>query len=536
MHHEQPEGCEVGRRRTIPEESRTAFLDMINQGMSGLAASTAVGVSEFTGRKWAKAAGVKLTRGPRGGNAFDTAEKLEIAASMLEKGCLPREIGEYVGMTRANISLWRKQGPDKLRQRAATLRTGKRAAEFIHAPVMGPYYGPRTLHQVLREDYTTLFNELSSLGLPAQVCGALLHLAPPPSLRFSYMSCVVPLFADEIKVVGQGTRLSLEEKMMIQRFHDTGVSAAEIGRRLGRCRQTISRELRRGQDDDGRYRARDSYEGAIRKLARPKTPKLDANRRLRAVVVEALNNKLSPEQISGLLATEHANDSSMQISHETIYQALYVQGKGALRDELKVEKFLRTGRKGRKPQSKLPSRGKPWVEGALISQRPAEVADRAVPGHWEGDLVIGGENQATALVTLVERTSRLTLIKRLGVNHEASTVTDALVEMMGDLPQALRRSLTWDQGVEMAEHARFSVVTKCPVFFCDPHSPWQRGSNENTNGLVRDFFPKGTNFAKVSDEEVQRAQDLLNYRPRKMHGFKSAAQVYEKIVVGASTD
>ena len=222
----------------------------------------------------------------------------------------------------------------------------------------------------------------------------------------------------------------------------------------------------------------------------------------------------------------YPDDEDMNVSHETIYQALYVQAKGALRHELTVEKALRSGRTGRRPQSKLPRHGaRSWIgEDAKISDRPAEVADRAVPGHWEGDLVLGKANQ-TALITLVERTSRFVLIRRLPGRHDGITVADALVDMIKDLPVQLRRTMTWVRGSEMSEHATFTLATDTKVYFCDPYSPWQRGSNENTNGLIRDFFPKGTDFSQVTDDEIHYAQENLNTRIRKTLGWKTPTDI-----------
>ncbi|MFN3340092.1 MAG: IS30 family transposase, partial [Dietzia sp.] len=193
---------------------------------------------------------------------------------------------------------------------------------------------------------------------------------------------------------------------------------------------------------------------------------------------------------------------------------------------LTVEKALRSGRTSRRPTSKLPGRGaRTWIGAdATISDRPAEVADRAVPGHWEGDLVLGKANR-TALITLVERTSRFVLIHRLPERHDGATVADALVEMIKDLPEQLRRTMTWDRGSEMSEHATFTLATDTKVYFCDPYAPWQRGSNENTNGLIRDFFPKGTDFSQVTDEEIRYAQNNLNDRIRKTLGWKTPTDI-----------
>lgn len=195
-----------------------------------------------------------------------------------------------------------------------------------------------------------------------------------------------------------------------------------------------------------------------------------------------------------------------------------------------VEKALRSGRTSRRPKSKLPERRgpRPWLKDSLLSDRPAEVKDRAVPGHWEGDLVVGPGN--CALVTLVERNTRFALIGRLPGNREAVTVNEMLQHLITDLPAELRKTITWDQGMELAKHAEFTIATGCRVFFCDPHSPWQRGSNENVNGLIRDFYPKGTNFNNVTDEEIAQMQDLLNLRPRKTLGFYTPREKLNELI------
>ncbi|GAA1438117.1 hypothetical protein GCM10009616_40720 [Microlunatus lacustris] len=223
------------------------------------------------------------------------------------------------------------------------------------------------------------------------------------------------------------------------------------------------------------------------------------------------------------------------MSHETIYQALYVQGRGTLREELTTLKAVRSGRVARRPRSGLPVRvGKPWLDGAHFSRRPAEATDRAVPGHWEGDLVIGG-NGRSALITLVERTSRFCLIARLPELRTSPLVVAQLTTMIQALPAELFRSLTWDQGSEMANHRRFTMAANCPVFFCDPHSPWQRGSNENLNGLIRDFYPKGTNFADLNDTDVAQMQQLLNTRPRMTLDWQTPAERLEQLMTVALT-
>ena len=322
-------------------------------------------------------------------------------------------------------------------------------------------------------------------------------------------------------------RLTYEDRVYIAAMRDVGATHKQIATRIGVARSTISRELARlGHEKPyDPSAAQIQAEDAAR---RPKPRKLDRCRRLRRYVISALAQKWSPRQISQRLIMDYPDDERMRVSHETIYQALYVQGRGALRQELAVECALRSGRTRRIPASKLPSkdRNKTWVAGCEISTRPPEVDDRAVPGHWEGDLIVGGDLKS-CLVTLVERKTRFLAARRLET-HDSKTVVDLLIEMCKRIPDDIRdglcSTLTWDQGSEMAEAVRFSEATGFKVYFCDPHSPWQRGTNENTNGLIRQYFPKGTRFTKVTDEEVKIMQDQMNGRPRETFGWRTPAE------------
>ncbi|WP_404390131.1 IS30 family transposase [Humibacillus xanthopallidus] len=316
-----------------------------------------------------------------------------------------------------------------------------------------------------------------------------------------------------------------------------GRSPARIAAELGVHRSSVSRELTRNRVG-GVYSVRVAQHRTHANRARPQPRKLDRpeHAALRAEVIQGLNAHWSPQQIQGELALRHPQDESMQISHETIYQALYVQGRGSLRAELAREQALRSGRTHRVPASKLAARprGKSWVGQATITARPAEATDRAVPGHWEGDLILGAGNR-TAAITLVERSTRYTMIARLPARHDATTVTDRLIDMVTALPAHLLKTLTWDQGSELAEHARFTVAAGCNVYFCDPHSPWQRGTNENTNGLIREFFPKGIDFTTVTDERVAEVEALLNTRPRATLGFHTPAAKLNQLLTVAQT-
>jgi IS30 family transposase len=377
-----------------------------------------------------------------------------------------------------------------------------------------------------------------------------------------------------------GRYLSFAEREEIALLRAGGCGVRAIARRLDRSASTISRELRRNAATRGGrldYRATTAQWHADRRARRPKTAKLAANDTLRDYVQDRLAGMItrpdgsrvagpdvrwigrrhgrrkprrwaaawSPQQIANRLRIDFPEDDAMRISHEAIYQALYVQGRGALRRELTA--CLRTGRALRVPRARTRGRGKQFVAPeVMISQRPAEAADRAVPGHWEGDLIIGLDS--SAIGTLVERTTRFTMLLHLPrmhghgaararvhngpalAGHGAEAVRDAIAATMTALPQQLRRSLTWDQGAEMAQHARLRIDTGLQIFFCDPHSPWQRGTNENTNGLLRQYFPKGTDLSRHTPDDLDAVAAALNRRPRKTLGWKTPAEALNELL------
>jgi IS30 family transposase len=327
--------------------------------------------------------------------------------------------------------------------------------------------------------------------------------------------------------------LSLEERLQIADLDLAGASMRAIAIQLGRAPSTISRELRRNGPVPAAGRARRSRYGpyAAHKRAglrarRPKPFKLE-DARLALAVQAKLCLKWSPAQISAHLAGEHGDEAAMRVSHETIYQALFVQGRGQLRTEL--HRHLRTGRAWRRPQG-FSGATKAKISGMVsISERPAEAADRAVPGHWEGDLILG-TGCRSAIGTLVERQTRFCLLVHLPDGHGAQTVRDRLVATITTLPEQLRRSLTWDQGTELAQHQAITLATDMAIYFCDPHSPWQRGSNENTNGLLRQYFPKSTDLSVHSAEHLDAVAAELNGRPRQTLGFTTPAEAMERLL------
>ncbi len=330
-----------------------------------------------------------------------------------------------------------------------------------------------------------------------------------------------------------GRYLSLEERLQIADLHLAGTGVRTIATQIGRAPSTISRELRRngpqrGSRARGRYAPYAAQKRAELRARRPKASKFD-NSELASVVQARLCVKWSPEQISDHLAAVLGERQEMQVSPETIYQALYVQGRGHLRADL--HQHLRTGRAVRRPRratAKGPSGKIPDM--ILISQRPAEVADRAVPGHWEGDLILGS-NCRSAIATLVERQTRFTMLVHLPDGHGAVAVRDGLLETIATLPERLRKTLTWDQGTELAQHRQITLATKMAIYFCDPHSPWQRGSNENTNGLLRQYFPKGTDLSVHSPERLLKVATELNDRPRKTLGGITPAEAMQRLLL-----
>jgi IS30 family transposase len=358
----------------------------------------------------------------------------------------------------------------------------------------------------------------------------------------------------EPKVSGPKPRLSLQDRIEIQAGVHAQESLRSIGRRLGRPASTIKREIdnncelrnrytgcksgyrrkqafgarQSGKTATVRYQAMSAHDRAVDRARRPKTRKLALHDSLHAEVQTRLQQVHSPSQIASRLRRDFPNDPEMWVSHEAIYQAIYVQGRGSLRREL--HQCLRTKRAIRRPQ-RQPGIRRGRIPGMVnISERPPEVADRAVPGHWEGDLILGSTKSASAIGTLVERTTRFVMLLHLPEDHGALSVQNAIVEKMTELPEHLRRSLTWDQGKEMANHVAIAAATDMDIFFCDPHSPWQRGSNENTNGLLRQYFPKGTDLSVYGPHYLDYVAAELNGRPRQTLDWKTPAEALKELL------
>jgi len=326
----------------------------------------------------------------------------------------------------------------------------------------------------------------------------------------------------------RGSRLSLGEREEISRGLARQESFREIARGLARSPSTISREVG-GEACRDDYRAAVAHAGALERARRPKPSKFEQNPDLALTVEQWLEfEQWSPEQISARLPVEFPDDETMRVTAETIYQALYVYGRGGLRKEL--AKHLRSKRKDRRPRTVTArNQGSSIPAMVNIAERPDEIEDRVVPGHWEGDLIIG-RNNASQVATLVERTTGLVLLGQLD-SKRAATVADRLAERISTLPDYLRRSITWDQGTEMAAHLEFTIATGVQVYFCDPHAPWQRGSNENTNGLLRQYLPRDANLSRFTQTELDQIAHKLNTRPRKRHNWLTPLEVFNQLVL-----
>lgn len=449
----------------------------------------------------------------------------------------------------------------------------RRSDRSGRAPLPSPGRPP-----VSSRDERRRFWSAIAAGMSSEDAAIAVGVSQPVGTRWFRKAGGMPpaMFRSSAKPLS-GRYLSLLEREEIALLWAQGHSMREIGRRLGRSASTISRELRRNAATRGgglEYRATTAQWHAERSARRPKPTKLAVNSALRTYVEERLAGVVvapsgiripgptvawkgrrhgprqdrrwatawSPEQIARRLLIDFPEDMTMRISHEAIYQALFVQSRGAMRRELTA--CLRTGRALRVPRARVRRRGKSFVSPEImISQRPAEAADRAVPGHWEGDLILG--LGSSAIGTLVERTTRFTMLLHLPrlsghgdaprtkngpalAGHGAEAVRAAITRTIITLPEELRRSLTWDQGAEMAQHARLKIDAGVQVYFCDPQSPWQRGSNENTNGLLRQYFPKGTDVSAHSAEEIAAVAAALNSRPRKTLGWKTPAEALDQ--------
>jgi IS30 family transposase len=446
-------------------ELKVRFFEVFDRvGSTTIAARTA-GVNPNTAAGWVRKAGRQSNGGGRHGPRPNRAEYDELR----RRGVSRRRAAERVGVNERTARDW------------------DRGVRKVH--------GARIYPDGRRVDYKT---------------GVTTYVDVPRSPTLAALEAVLhPRF------------LTLAEREQIADLRGQNASLREIGRQLGRPASTIKRELD-SRSVGGVYQPYAAQRSWARARARPKGSKLAADGPLRDYVTVKLAAHWSPEQICHALLKEFPDDETMRVSAETVYQAIYVQARGGLRRE--VAAALRTGRTRRKPRQQPDQRMPRFVDAmVMIADRPPEVEDRAVPGHWEGDLIVGTRSES-AIVTLVERTTRYVLLGHLPAGHSAEEVRDVLVPLIATLPAHLRGSLTWDQGSEMAAHKQFTTATDMPVYFCDPHSPWQRGSNENTNGLLRQYFPKGTDLSIYGPADLEHVAQELNGRPRKTLGWETPAE------------
>ena len=488
------------------DDRRARLAGLVLGGASVAAAARQVGLGAGAARRWARAAGVERpsaaarAAAARGERQRVRAELRARAVGLVEAGSTAKAAAGIVGVSESAVCRWAREDgvslgtPQSVRdsfwdawRRGASVEAAARAAG-IH---------PRTGARWVR-----------AAGVSRPVSWRARH-----DDRGMHVDMDAP----------PGYRLSARERQDIALGRAAGWSVRAIAAGLGRPVSTVSREIARHAGPDGRYRFLDAERAARDAARRPKTAKLAAEGPLRDYVADGLKAKLSPEQIAHRIRLDHPDDPEMRVCHETIYQAIYVQARGGLKQEL--TKATRRGRTYRQPRRKDSER-RGRIPGMVpIAQRPQDVAERLVPGHWEGDLIIG-KDSASAVATLVERSFRYTMLGHLNTDHTAPTVRDAIVPLIAALPDQMRKTLTWDQGAEMACHLQVADQADIQVYFADPHSPWQRGTNENTNGLLRQYMPKHTDLSMFSPDDLQAIAHELNNRPRKVLGWLTPTEAW----------
>jgi len=412
----------------------------------------------------------------------------------------------------------------------ATGRAWARAAGYQTNP---RHYGIR-YSQVTRDAFWEALRSGMTPTQGAVAAGVSEHTARRWVQQAGYVPRTPAPLADPEPPASLRGPMSFIERCRLEDLLETGHTAGQAAGLLGRHRDTIRREMDRGQTDSG-YRARVGQDVAEANLKRPKPRHLEDRPALLAEVVARLKKRHSPEQIAERLRQDFPDDPEMWVSHETIYQALYVQPRGELARLVKTA--LRTGRTRRKPQGRNGIEDRDRFKAGMIniSVRPVEADDRAIPGHWEGDLILGSTVSGSAIGTLVERTTGFVVLLHLPEDRTAATLADAMSARVPEIPEILRRSLTWDQGSEMALHTKITKATGLAIYFCDPHSPWQRGTNENTNGLLRQYFPKGTDLSFYGPGWLDQVAAELNARPRKRLGWRTPAEELHRLLSDPST-
>jgi IS30 family transposase len=517
-----------GRRFT--EEERQRFFDLLDRGGTVRAAADAAGVHPGAAYTWLRKAGLSMRRNaPR---VYTAEEKAEFFRLLKERNNVSAVANE-LGFTRVTCYQWankagiftseaRKVNPRKeefLKLRAEGL-TRAEAAERVRADKRSAADWDKGIKIIHRG---RVYPDGRVVRYPEPILASVESEQTTNALGGK-------VSLDRVERVIDDRYLSLVEREQLRDLHRAGLPIRRIAAAMGRSPSTISRELRRNTVSSRGYMPHTAHRASVERRRRQRCPKLVENVELRDYVQRGLRKRWSPQQISHRLQKDFPNRSEMRVSTETIYQAIYVHARGELKREM--ARSLRRGRGARKPRRDLNARRPRFVDPMTpIGQRPADVAGRSVPGHWEGDLIIGATG-GSAIITLVERSSRLVLLGHVGKERNADIVRDSLIAAMDDLPKTLRRSLTWDQGAEMAEHRSFAMATNIDVYFCDPASPWQRGSNENTNGLLRQYFPKGTDLSRHDPHELCRVAAELNGRPRKSLNWDTPTERMSALLAG----
>ena len=503
------------------EEQRERFFEILDRGGTIRAAARSAGVSEHAGYRWVRAAGLSMFRAtPRDYSAEEKEEFFRRLALNPNVSAVAKEMGFprvtcYVWAHKVGIftSEARKTNPRReefLRLRAAGLSRAE-ARQRVGADARSATDWDKGITIINRG---RVYPDGRVVRYPEPIMNGV------PERRTRAIGGSVDL--NKIEKIIDSRYLSLLEREQLHDLRREKLSIRQIAAAMGRAPSTISRELRRNTASTRGYLPHTAHRLSVTRRARPRQAKLVADPVLRDYVQVRLRKKWSPQQISNRLIKDFPAAPEMRVCPETIYQAIYVHAKGELRRELGSQ--LRRGRVARRPRRRPDARRPRFINPLTpISQRPAEAADRQVPGHWEGDLVIGAGG-GSAIATLVERSSRFLMLGRLGRERSAEAVRDSLIATVAQMPTSLRKSLTWDQGAEMAEHGAFSTATDFKVYFADPGSPWQRGTNENTNGLLRQYFPRGVDLSKNTIEDLQAVAVELNDRPRKALDWDTPAE------------
>lgn len=502
-------------------EQKQAVLAAVDRGSTVRAAALAAGVSPDTGYRWVKQAGLSTSRSsPRQYSDEEKSRFLSRLAEVRNVSKVSRELGinrvtGYAWAHRAGIftsddANERKAKFLRLRADGVPRADAARQLGVEQHQAMDWDRGIRSFAKgrIYPNGRVVLYSQdeiLANVRRPRTTWAQGEHIR-----------------LDRVEQVIDARYLSLRERERIKDLHAQGLSIRRIASQLGRSASTISRELRRNTTGRGHYLPHTAHRLSVKRRFRPKTVKLTVPGALRDYVAAKLEKRWSPEQIAHRIRKDHPDETQMRVCAETIYQAIYVHAKGELKRELTAS--LRRGRKRRRPRKTAEQRTPRFVdEMAPISGRPNDVDDRVLAGHWEGDLITGTQNRS-AVATLVERSTRYVLLGHLPGDHGAQAVRESLVRALTPLPDRLRHTLTWDQGAEMAEHKAFTAATDMDVYFCDPGSPWQRGSNENTNGLLRQYLPKGADLHQYTLKQLTQIAEELNDRPRKSLGWDTPAE------------